>query len=617
MSLSGKLLFASALLIVLATKPAFAFTKGPDPEGVQPAEPLSHEVHLKQLENSTASQRKRLVGRYDEHLEQHRDDVVAKIERCKFILASAPESDYYADEEKAAPFDLSCNETLADAHPLDPAVIVLRASSLWGEELLAYATSQLSNADVDWPPKSRSLVLQRVADLHAANGALNDAARFAIEAQQADPSYDSSTVVARHLAASGLRTRAISALERKLPETKNGQALLEKAQLLLELDAPKAAHAAVIRLRESYPSFFIDPLFEGRVLEAIGDAAGARAAYAKQTGQWNQGEVLTRLFRLNLATSDKTSAEDSYRALREQGLDADAWGRHRMALSFQHPGSAWKIEDSLGLLSFAALLLGMFLLAGAALFPVHYLGLWRQTRGIPPSPTRWGLRHAWVVFSVMLVGDVIACYLFAYSELESWFTEGSVAELTQAELANAGVVGFGVTIGGALIWAKRHDLVRLSPRHWLKWDHLKRGLQSYLVVLAVSAFANGMIYLWKAVDAVGLTLSTRSVLEAIFDTHGGPVCFAMVVALVPVAEEFIFRGILLSALRRHLPFWGANLFQAVLFVALHDDMSRAIPLLTLALLAGRLTNRSGSIASATCLHAFNNLVAAVIIGVQS
>ncbi len=51
------------------------------------------------------------------------------------------------------------------------------------------------------------------------------------------------------------------------------------------------------------------------------------------------------------------------------------------------------------------------------------------------------------------------------------------------------------------------------------------------------------------------------------------VAFIIVVVLVLIYEEVIFRGIIFSSSEKYIGFWMANIMQASLFALIHDNMS--------------------------------------------
>lgn len=87
-----------------------------------------------------------------------------------------------------------------------------------------------------------------------------------------------------------------------------------------------------------------------------------------------------------------------------------------------------------------------------------------------------------------------------------------------------------------------------------------------------------------------------------------------IVLLAPVSEELIFRGVTLRQAKKALPFWAANLFQAVLFGAFHMNMIQGIYACCLGLLLGYICEKSGSIYNSILLHFLFNLLGTVLSG---
>lgn len=79
-------------------------------------------------------------------------------------------------------------------------------------------------------------------------------------------------------------------------------------------------------------------------------------------------------------------------------------------------------------------------------------------------------------------------------------------------------------------------------------------------------------------------------------------------ALVPVAEELFFRGVLLADLRRRWGGFGAAVLVTALFAAMHAPMGQHLPMAVLSLALCGLTLASGSVLWAVGLHvAWNSL----------
>ena len=85
-------------------------------------------------------------------------------------------------------------------------------------------------------------------------------------------------------------------------------------------------------------------------------------------------------------------------------------------------------------------------------------------------------------------------------------------------------------------------------------------------------------------------------------------CIAL---LVPLAEEVVFRGVLLSAFSTRLPSSVANFLQASLFGLAHAHPIATPAFFVFGLVAGRLTRSSGSLRPALIAHVVTNAIAGV------
>lgn len=82
--------------------------------------------------------------------------------------------------------------------------------------------------------------------------------------------------------------------------------------------------------------------------------------------------------------------------------------------------------------------------------------------------------------------------------------------------------------------------------------------------------------------------------------------FVAVVALAPLLEEVLFRGVLLAVLRRHLGPAGGIVVSALLFMAVHQQPVTFLPLFWLGLILGFVYHYTGSLAAPVALHALHN-----------
>lgn len=80
------------------------------------------------------------------------------------------------------------------------------------------------------------------------------------------------------------------------------------------------------------------------------------------------------------------------------------------------------------------------------------------------------------------------------------------------------------------------------------------------------------------------------------------------VALAPLLEEIVFRGLLYAGLRRWLGLWPAAAIAAVAHAAVHFDAGAMAPLIAIFIVLAWLYERSGSLWAAVIAHGGHNLI---------
>lgn len=80
----------------------------------------------------------------------------------------------------------------------------------------------------------------------------------------------------------------------------------------------------------------------------------------------------------------------------------------------------------------------------------------------------------------------------------------------------------------------------------------------------------------------------------------------LMLVIAPVAEELIFRGVVLHTAGRYVTFQGANILQAVLFGVYHQNMVQGIYAAILGYLLGMVCNKYRTIVASILLHMMIN-----------
>lgn len=95
----------------------------------------------------------------------------------------------------------------------------------------------------------------------------------------------------------------------------------------------------------------------------------------------------------------------------------------------------------------------------------------------------------------------------------------------------------------------------------------------------------------------------------------GPVVIFSVIVLAPLGEELLFRGLLLTGLRRSLPFWAALVGSAFVFALTHVEWLAVLVIFPVGLLFGWAYHRHGTLVVPIAAHATFNLINVVLLRV--
>ena len=107
-------------------------------------------------------------------------------------------------------------------------------------------------------------------------------------------------------------------------------------------------------------------------------------------------------------------------------------------------------------------------------------------------------------------------------------------------------------------------------------------------------------------------------LAFLFRTSIWPLSFFVVAVLAPVAEELLFRGVLLPGLARTaLGFWGAAVVSTLLWTALHIGNAYSVAGMLLVFMLGMVFSwlfaKTGSLRVPIAAHMLNNTLACVLL----
>ncbi|MBX3735818.1 MAG: CPBP family intramembrane metalloprotease [Candidatus Didemnitutus sp.] len=585
-----------------SSRAAFDFSRGSD-------------VRLiKQIENAQESAYHEIVHGYAAACAERPDDALLALERVRFIERFA-----YAEDLTFA----SAESDLAEATAYLETAFPAAPSTQLHQLERAYGEAFDEKVDTVWPAVAGWNASDRaqfwlLRAQRAAEGSPEED-RFAANAFEANPTADAALRHARGLLkksdVTGARTVLLHPILADLPEWQQNQRL----KLLLEAGAVAEGIELWERLEKSAPAQ-VHTTEVAKLLARAGRIDLARQTYARiPTQKWNARTVAQERFAFELEHGTGAEAATAYRALRSAGFEADPFARERMSLLLKHPQAGWHLDEvgsflALGFLTLLAAMLPLVVLA-----PVHYWGLWRRARGRVAEWTLspWGLRAAWFALAAVAIGALAGIWWFQPATVRSWVLEAQarppVRALAPRELLGPVFVMWSValsTVALLLLLARKGSLLGPGSWSWGKASGLGCGLALLLKVgLGVYITVLGL----KGLGMAEVTPLSTQFFGTAYRTLGPLGFCALVAVFVPIFEEALFRGILLGAFAKHLPFWIANAFQSLVFLALHEEMRVAPFFFALAFVNGELVRRSRGLLPGIVVHIVNNALACIFV----
>jgi len=347
------------------------------------------------------------------------------------------------------------------------------------------------------------------------------------------------------------------------------------------------------------------------ILADAGEIKEARSAFTKaKESNWNKVSVARKYYQFEKEHGTAEEARQAYTELRDLGFENDPFLYRRFQLFNKFPELAWDFRDALGLLSLLGLFLGLSLLPLLFIIPVHYWGLLRQRAG----KTRflmtpfWNLRRAWGISALLIVNAVAMSYYFSYDTVfEGFFDDYPQEEAPMAEenLAEMVLVSdLFLLIGVGLIAGFRRSGNSFRSGEWSVTKCIGVAFL-WMVPLRMIAGILETIYPEPVAGFMEVSITIQS-LQAVLSEYGPLALFMTLAVITPIVEEIIFRGVILTSLASHIPFWAANVLQAALFTAMHEAYEFFPFLFAFGLVTGRIRKHSGSLLSCMVLHAINN-----------
>lgn len=583
--------------------------------GQLPNNPGNHEWNLQLLEKAKDSLYTKILGDYDEAIENNPTDYLLQIERCKLIEKAY--YDLYEDYNPNYEESLECVDALIKAFPKVPEVLLYKSEFVYGDSATVFLKRVVSDFNKN-PEKWKGKEIWKIYDLLASSAAMDDnideALLYGNLALKHNDTLDNSLLLARQYQKLNQNERAIECLDKHLRNGKQDSwNLSEKGKLLLELKAPKKALVAFELAKKDTLSWLDAGVFAQIMIEN-GLFDEARDYLVKDVeDSYEKSEALKNLFKYDLKYNWSDSAYTSYRMLVEDNFWNDVAGIYRLQLLWKAPLLQWSLDDVLRigvLLSiFLAILLGPYIWV----LPVHYTGIFFKNKGmiLQGSNFRWGLRHFWFASSLYLLATALGVLVFEYDS----FVSENTFDLNEVNkgLADSTLFFFSIMLFGSFLMVKKADLPNFWGNLWEKRQSILTGI-GLAILLKFSWSFLSMVFIYFGWEVKPMCfLSIIDSIKSINTFYHPLLGFLFVVILVPVYEEILFRGVILSACEKHMKFFLANAFQSIIFAVIHQEW-RLIPFFfAFGYLAGYYRRKSQSLAPAIAFHMTNNLLAFLVI----
>lgn len=552
------------------------------------------------VQQSKLAAYRQALSRYDAAVKAAPADPAVAVARCEFMarFTDSESGDYI---ESSSDDQASCDEALAKTWSKAPAALLYAFEQDWSDEAKKQGETLLEDAAY-WPPELRRRLASRLATLYDGvnNTRAGELALMAATLGDGDQVPDA----VRHLAKRGKTDQAIALLRDAKP-AEYGWDASRRVEAALKLEDRQAA------LRELQR-------YDGRgveiksVIAADAELRAGRISDAQMRLRSEKGdsaELRAARFRVAMAAKDWRAAGAEVK-ISDWDDFASNVGRFAV-LATTAPST---LLSGPMLLVLLILLITAAVLAAApaiVVLPVHYRGLVRRLKGKSPSRLfdSVGLRHAWLAIAVFLIMPIAAL--------------GIVEPQSLGEMLSAGTLPKSQALFRMMFWSTLAGMLVLSP---LVYRFAREGgfgdarvLKAWWRVLLAWA---GVMCVAVSIAAwhrfMGNDTQTAQVEMVNSLINGGRtgwetlLAFVLVAVLVPVFEEFVFRGLILGGMARHISFGWSNVLQALLFAVAHDDAPRFPFYLAVGLLEGWLVKSTRALSPAIALHMLLNAFAFVI-----
>lgn len=585
------------------------------------AKPQSAEYYLNTLNHAKDSLYNSIILQFNQYLKQNPTDVLVCIEKCRLL-----ESAYYDESEEYNPKDeeyVTFLDSIANVFPQNPDLLVYRSENAFGDSALTICQRilKLSKQQTEtWKHVAIWKVHEKLAQTYSYDEKYTSSIYHAQIAMELNDTLDLSIMLAKNYMELKQNYKAIFILNKYLSPKNQSWDLSRKGKLLLELGvSDKALMALKWAALDTASGYGNNDLADAMIENGLYEAA--RVYLVKDTEfEWNRAKTLSKLFDYDIKYSIADTAAASYQRMVQNSFMNDPVGIKRLRLFFKSPSQSWAFTDVLRVGLLFVLFAVVFIIPYLWILPIHSIGNYyiKKGKNYSQTPFRWSLRHFWIASAGILMVDLLINLLFDHDNFFSISDADAVEEKVSLNLANMTLVIFVCYAILTLLLLKKTDYKFIFGNVWPKRKSILIGVGYALILrfcFGIYLKVYGLIFTDDS--ATEGTLDIIANVNSVNQFYHPLIGFLMVVLIVPIYEEILFRGIFLTASEKYLRFFWANLLQAALFAAIHLDLKSAPFYLAFALIAGYQKRKSQALASGIALHMTNNLIAFIAIMAMS
>ena len=580
----------------------------------------SNEKFLKILSNSKDNLYQNILNKYDSYIVNNPTDIQVKVERCKFIGNAY--YDEYEDYNYKYDEHQECINNLYKSYSNHSSVLVYKAQNTYGDSLqiiLDDAENKIINKLDNWDPYDIAAIYEMQAYQYEEDNP-RKVIEYVNKAQKSNDSLDLSILLAKAFKKEGNKNLVISSLNSKIDNESEPWKLKQKADLFLEIGELEKALELYERLNEKDSSYVVNSDLS-KVFYEKGDYETARVYLIKDTiNEWNKNSSIQDLLNFDIKHSSGITALATYNRMQELSYYDDLVGIKRLRIFFSDPFLKISINDLSHILVFLLAVVILFLLPYLWILPIFGIGSFLKKKGKVihvKLPFNWTLKHFWLYSFLYLLVSFIVIIIFNYQETINYYFD-VVSYYSYEEESDEITSASSVVLFMLLMALSAFVVVRKNNFKYLYTSKFK--IKKLIVFGIVFVIFNGIVLsIYKSIfgsfesSNLFTIFSIREAIISVINEYGIVVTFLLVVIIVPIYEEIVFRGIILSSTEKYIGFNSANAIQAMFFALVHDSLFLFPFYFLFGLICGMMAKKSGGLLGNIILHSINNSFAVLSI----